>query len=109
MQFLNQFAGDFGGDAGARKKLQEILETLIDNNVVSLGDVTQLVDYPFRNRAGQMTTLGKRFTMELGGLEEKAIDANLNRVEMDDKIRKAAQKEFDQQIQAAEQERKRKG
>ena len=28
---------------------------------------------------------------------------------MDDKIRKAAQKEFDQKIQAAEQERIRKG
>ena len=65
LQFLNQFAGDFGGDAGARKKLQEILETSIENNVVSLGDVTQLVDYPFRNRAGQRLPLGNSLLWSL--------------------------------------------
>ena len=109
LQFLNQFAGDFGGDAGARKKLKEILDPLVKNNVVSLDDVEKMLDYEFINRAGQKTTIGKQFAIDLGGLRSEAIKAENQKIKNEDTIRKTAQMEFDQQIRLAEQERVQKG
>ena len=101
-QALDLFKDDLGGDAAARQFIATHLEDLADKGLLTPDQARAILEHPFIDRSGALTTIGKKFS-EFADLDEKALNYDYTKSQEAEKIRKINQRDYTEKLKQQEQ------